>query len=275
MKRAFSIVELLVVIAIVAILAALLFPVFARAKESAHRSTCIVHMRQLGAALDLYEGDSGGYPTWSEYWYLRSNNIGPSTSWGGETADQFWDAKLVPYVKGGDPVTKPGKLDRGGVWHCATSGESNDVRTVGISQGLLYDTVPDDHQKWRYVSSTMVEDPARTVFVGDSGRDGRIAYPQNFDGYKDRYLDRLTYYRRDAPWRHDGGAVYVDVDGHAKWQAGNKLFPTPMPLGSRNLDMAFGAAHCSMAANFAATSAQKAYHRKVAQERWGTTCPTE
>ena len=190
-------------------------------------------------------------------------------------ASQFWDAKLVPYVKSGDAVEKVGKLDRGGVWHCATSGEANDQRTVGISQGLLYDTVPEDHVHWRYVNSSIVEDVAKTIFVGDSGRDGRVAVPTNFDGYKDKYLDHLPYYRRDAPWRHDGGAVYVYVDGHAKWQPATKLFPTPLPLGSRSLGPAFGAAHCSIAANFAPYEAQKAYHRKIALEKFDTTCPAE
>lgn len=274
-KRAFSLTEILVVIAILAILAALLFPVFARAKESGRRGTCIVHLRQLGNALAMYESDSGGLPTWSEYWYLRSNDIGNQLTWGGETADQYWDAKLVPYVKSGDRLDPVGKLDRGGVWHCPTSGEPNENRTVGISQGLLYDTVPEDHVRWRYVSTDIVENVSKTIFVGDSGREGRIAYPQNFDGYKDKYLDRLAYYRRDAPWRHDGGAVYVFVDGHAKWRPGVELFPTPLPLGSPRLSTAFGAAHCSMAANFAPTPAQKAYHRKVALDRWNTTCPAE
>lgn len=274
-RKGFTVVEILVVVAIIAILAALLFPVFVRAKESGRRSTCIVHMRQLGAALEQYEGDWGGYPTWSEYWYLKSNNIGSPETWGSETADQYWDAKLVPYVKGGDPVVAPGKLDRGGVWRCATAGEATDRRTVGISQGLLYDTVPDDHVRWRYVSSLIVEDVSKTIFVGDAGRDGRVAYPMNFDGYRDKYLDKISYYRRDAPWRHDGGAVYVYVDGHAKWQPGDKLFPTPKPLGSRRLVDAFGPAHCSMAANFAPYAAQKAYHRQKALDRYGVTCATE
>src|SRR5262249_23503757 len=50
--------ELLVVIAIIAILAAILFPVFARAREAAHKSACVNNLRQIGGAMLLYEGDN-------------------------------------------------------------------------------------------------------------------------------------------------------------------------------------------------------------------------
>lgn len=60
MKRAFTLIELLVVIAIIAILAAILFPVFAQAKESAKQTQCIMQMKQLGLALTLYTDDSEG-----------------------------------------------------------------------------------------------------------------------------------------------------------------------------------------------------------------------
>src|SRR5215212_12079504 len=60
MKRtrlAFTLIELLVVIAIIAILAAILFPVFARARESARRSTCLSNLKQLGTSTMMYLQD--------------------------------------------------------------------------------------------------------------------------------------------------------------------------------------------------------------------------
>ena len=64
MKRntAFTMIELLVVIAIIAILAAIIFPVFARAKIGAYRSSDITNMNSLRTALQLYRADNGAYP---------------------------------------------------------------------------------------------------------------------------------------------------------------------------------------------------------------------
>lgn len=61
MRKAFTLIELLVVIAIIAILAAILFPVFAQAKESARATTCLSNMRQLGTGMASYLVDNDGY----------------------------------------------------------------------------------------------------------------------------------------------------------------------------------------------------------------------
>ncbi|MEZ0326206.1 MAG: type II secretion system protein [Fimbriimonas sp.] len=61
--RGFTLIELLVVIAIIAILAAILFPVFAQAKDSAKQIACMSNMRQLGIAAKLYQGDQ------DDFWY--------------------------------------------------------------------------------------------------------------------------------------------------------------------------------------------------------------
>ncbi len=58
MRRAFTLIELLVVIAIIAILAAILFPVFAQVKESAKKTTCLNNLKQVGYAFEMYLSDS-------------------------------------------------------------------------------------------------------------------------------------------------------------------------------------------------------------------------
>ena len=68
MKRAFTLIELLVVIAIIAILAAILFPVFAQARAKARQTTCVSNARQIGMSVMMYVQDyDEGMPIFHAY----------------------------------------------------------------------------------------------------------------------------------------------------------------------------------------------------------------
>src|SRR6056297_1371472 len=98
MKRSkgFTLIELLVVIAIIAILAAILFPVFARAREKARQTSCLSNLKQIGLAFRMYVGDYDdtmpGYII-----YTPVDVVGPYT--GDSRGYLFWMDVLYPYVK--------------------------------------------------------------------------------------------------------------------------------------------------------------------------------
>jgi len=93
-RRAFTLIELLVVIAIIAILAAILFPVFARAKENAKRAACWSNLRQLGLGLHMYAQD------YDEVFPMGGGGPGTTSEWNSfqNPKYQFVQA-LWPYVR--------------------------------------------------------------------------------------------------------------------------------------------------------------------------------
>ena len=98
MRKAFTLIELLVVISIIAILAAILFPVFAQAKAAAKTSVCLSNMKQMGLALQMYVGDNDDRMFYRSGWAnSRSGNtkiIGP----GEESYGFKWWNFMMPYV---------------------------------------------------------------------------------------------------------------------------------------------------------------------------------
>src|SRR5207244_10132272 len=92
-KPAFTLIELLVVIAIIAILAAILFPVFAQAREKARMSACISNMRQIGSALMMYAQDYD-----ETFPYCRFHGALGFVDKGIDS----WRNEIVPYLKNVD-----------------------------------------------------------------------------------------------------------------------------------------------------------------------------
>lgn len=112
-NSAFTLIELLVVIAIIAILAAILFPVFAQAREKARATSCLSNMKQIGLAVMQYAQD------YDETFPLRNYN-----QWAAEP----WDWTVQPYIKSLAVFYCPDDSSAGQV-----TGPGNDWMGVGIS----------------------------------------------------------------------------------------------------------------------------------------------
>ena len=95
-SQGFTLIELLVVIAIIAILAAILFPVFARARENARKSSCQSNLKQLATGLLQYSQDyDERFP--NAYYDPLPNSNPPGGYWSGNT--WFWPQIVQPYIK--------------------------------------------------------------------------------------------------------------------------------------------------------------------------------
>jgi len=111
LPRGFTLIELLVVIAILAILAAILFPVFARAREKARSTRCVANLKQLGMAFRMYMDDYDGYFPWG---------IDPAD----QNLPQIWNSfpawqALIPTMPLLQDLIDP-YVKNGEVWHCAS-----------------------------------------------------------------------------------------------------------------------------------------------------------
>ncbi|HEY0072666.1 MAG TPA: DUF1559 domain-containing protein [Abditibacteriaceae bacterium] len=92
-KSGFTLIELLVVIAIIALLAAILFPVFARARENARKTSCQNNLKQIGIGFTQYVQD------YDENWVVPEQTGANSVCADGQAAGQTWEGRIQPYVK--------------------------------------------------------------------------------------------------------------------------------------------------------------------------------
>ncbi len=200
MKRGFTLIELLVVIAIIAILAAILFPVFARAREKARQSSCQSNVKQLGLGLLMYLQD---YDERMVLW-----NAGPEGA--------GWAKLIQPYLKNVQLLYCPSKSYR---FTCTTSARSecymtswlNSVGSGGAGYSINFMYLPYQTVYWGVCTRALGDFtvPAQTIMAGD-GHCYRLWGQDWITGFNAG--TNINY----NP--HNGGANFVYVDGHAKWQ---------------------------------------------------------
>jgi len=198
MRKGFTLIELLVVIAIIAILAAILFPVFARAREKARQASCTSNLKQLGLSMHMYAGD------YDECFPLLRIYIGGSAV--------YYQWALEPYVKNWD------------IWYCPSRDRSDGVgqyaytctwyrqSRMNNADGANSPTCP----YGRPVKMAELKYPAETPMLSESS----TYYQTSTSGpyralYYTHTVDHLYY---AAP--HNQMRNILLADGHVKCYAG-------------------------------------------------------
>lgn len=203
-RLGFTLIELLVVIAIIAILAAILFPVFAQAREKARQSSCVSNLKQIGIAAMMYSQD------YDEKMLLDAAYGFPKTyfwfgSWDGSTFN-VQEGLLQPYMKNGQIQSCPSFRQQ--------------VRTAvgmtgyGYNYAYLCPYLPPD---WLPVpvSLASIRTPAETVFMADCARINTWSYSSP-TLEASTYLDPPSYAYPGFHARHNGTGNVLWCDGHVK-----------------------------------------------------------
>lgn len=210
-RRAFTLIELLVVIAIIAILAAILFPVFAQAREKARQTACLSNMKQVGLALRMYMEDYDErlfFRTSSNPDSTRSHIAVPRTQ-PDYNALQWWNV-LMPYIKNQQIFKCPSD----GNATLSPDANGNLIIRRSLVASLAVEFLSDAQveygsdtivvtEKWDVdAGGAAIGEPWMDMLDGDMSPD-----PRNLPKYP---LGMIAT-------RHNNGTNSTFYDGHAKW----------------------------------------------------------
>lgn len=190
-RTGFTLIELLVVIAIIGILAAILFPVFAQARENARRTSCLSNLKQIAAAMQMYVQDNDqSYP--------------PVLPMADDDGSNGWSWELHKVANSEE------------IFQCPS--EKNDA-LQGFTDYWM-------NSKLLSLKEAEVSFPAVTVLCGDGDGDPAGYVKPSTDPQYGDWEPTAEYARR-----HLGGANYAFADGHAKWLHPNAISLTAPPAG--------------------------------------------
>jgi len=212
--RGFTLIELLVVIAIIAILAAILFPVFAQAREQARRTSCLSNMRQLGTAVAMYNQDY--------------DETMPTAYSGGTTCSHAEYVEIYPYMKNMQILQCPdGGTSGDTVPGCAVAaGEipaqpSSFHTHYGFNWGPLIYAGGGLHGPQVAAPSGNGTYNAGLALAAITAPADCVVYGDSYDTYRptigfEWMLDSYTGSASNGSIRHGGRFNFSFADGHAK-----------------------------------------------------------
>jgi len=166
-KRGFTLIELLVVIAIIAILAAILFPVFAKVREKARQTTCLSNLKQMGLAVLEYNQDyDDTYPLVYAAYSADPQNVGHAGA----------DELLQPYIKDGAAGADGNGDLKGGIWVCPSQADTNQSADYKFSETIFSPSwnlgVNWTGHNGIATTMNMINSPAIKVMVFEGGTQG-------------------------------------------------------------------------------------------------------
>ncbi|BCM88523.1 hypothetical protein IAD21_00356 [Abditibacteriota bacterium] len=218
-RKAFTLIELLVVIAIIAILAAILFPVFARARENARKSSCMSNLKQIGLAELQYVQDY-------DETYSGSFRDNPGTD------RVSYPEMIFPYIKSTQIFTCPSggdaqRFNNNGVQDCTPNPITCKAFINYSYNSITQFDIGNSNGDRSNNPAAKITDPATTILImdGDGKNNGGAAY---YNTWRSNETDIVgSYYgntwvgTRDTSLtptrRHLEGANILWYDGHVKW----------------------------------------------------------
>jgi prepilin-type N-terminal cleavage/methylation domain-containing protein/prepilin-type processing-associated H-X9-DG protein len=207
--KGFTLIELLVVIAIIAILAAILFPVFAQAKEAAKKTVCVSNTKQIALGLYMYAGDADDTlpnTSWEQDSLAAQSTAGFAGTYNPQNPNAkyqiHWTFLIQPYVKSWDIFVCPSDPAPFPTDSVCTKGQS-EVGT--LTNGLMtcdwsaqknsyipiYNAMP--AHDWTTVSFGQFDNPSNQAVVGEHRNDGSPG-----DGHKG--VSGFTYSQPCPGW---------------------------------------------------------------------------
>jgi prepilin-type N-terminal cleavage/methylation domain-containing protein/prepilin-type processing-associated H-X9-DG protein len=241
-RRAFTLIELLVVIAIIAILAAILFPVFAQAKLAAKKTNDLSQLKQHALASLMYSNDADdeamAFP-YAGQWSTSCPGCGSNTTFTNGQMGPWWTDRLMPYVKSKPIFSNPSNQDTlyydNGYWKPGATSATDTVQSDFYRNTYTYNHLvshgDDNPIHSGAASMTGIPMPADTVFLGPSDNwfSRSSCQPNGTGNSVDFEWDVSTGGFGYELWGADadgsnmqnagfnGGANFAYCDGHAKY----------------------------------------------------------